>query len=242
MIAEGTPRDIQKTPKWFGCTWGTTRVRIRSLEAGYGGLGCSKSVSLHVNKGEIVGIIGANGAGKTTLLQQHRGRAQEVVGRIPWANGASCRACGRTAPSLAARAGAGGGTEVFSPMTVEENLDAWRVHALPEENQRPFLGARDLGTRLHPFPVLKQRKDQLAGTLSGANRDARRGPGADVRNRRSSCLTNRPWGLRRWWEGNPFHNQQAARRGRTILSGGAEFQGRAGQLRTAAMSWKPARS
>ncbi len=57
-------------------------LKIRNLEAGYGKLKVLKHVSMHVNKGEIVTIIGANGAGKTTLLSAISGLLKSGSGEI----------------------------------------------------------------------------------------------------------------------------------------------------------------
>ena len=137
-------------------------LRIRSLESGYGKLRVLKGVSLHVNPGEIVGIIGANGAGKTTLLN--------TIARIirPWSgeivfSGASLS--GTPAHGIVARGCAlvPEGRQLFAPMTVEENLvlgaySRLRKHASVTTDIQRVYGM---------FPVLKQRCAQLAGTLSG---------------------------------------------------------------------------
>ena len=64
------------------CIWVRTMLKIRNLESGYGQLRVLKGVSLHVNKGEIVTIIGANGAGKSTLLNTIAGLVAVRGGEI----------------------------------------------------------------------------------------------------------------------------------------------------------------
>ena len=82
-------------------------LKIRNLDAGYGSLNVLRRVSLHVNPGEIVTIIGANGAGKTTLLKTITGLLRAQAGEIsvqrrrhhPHADRArSCSAAARSCP------------------------------------------------------------------------------------------------------------------------------------------------
>ena len=82
------PAISKETRKWCGCIWGKIMLKVRSLESGYAKLRVLKSVSLHVNPGEIVGIIGANGAGKPRCSRQSR--ASFARGRaISYFSGAS---------------------------------------------------------------------------------------------------------------------------------------------------------
>jgi branched-chain amino acid transport system ATP-binding protein len=139
-------------------------IKVRSLESGYGKLRVLKSVSLHVNPGEIVGIIGANGAGKTTLLCTIAGVIRPWSGEIMF-NGS--RLTGMPAHRTVSRGCVlvPEGRRIFAPMTVAENLvlGAYTLYkkrakaAIEEEMQRVY----------KLFPILKQRKSQLAGTLSG---------------------------------------------------------------------------
>ncbi|GAB4482932.1 MAG: ABC transporter ATP-binding protein [Thermodesulfovibrionales bacterium] len=139
-------------------------LRIKNLEAGYGSLKVLRRVSLHVNTGEIVTIIGANGAGKTTLLKTVAGlirpRSGEIVfdrqeiGKLP-AEKIVLLGC-----SLVPE-----GRQVFAPMTVKENLLLGAsVQHIRKKGQE--IGA-DLARVFGLFPRLKEREKQLAGTLSG---------------------------------------------------------------------------
>ena len=137
-------------------------LKIRSLESGYGKLRVLRGVSLHVNPGEIVGIIGANGAGKTTLLNTIAGVVRPWSGEIVF-SGASLS--GVPAHDVVSRGCAlvPEGRQLFAPMTVEENLvlgayARLRKHASVKTGIQRVYGM---------FPVLKQRRAQLAGTLSG---------------------------------------------------------------------------
>ncbi len=138
-------------------------LRIRNLEAGYGKLRVLKNISMHVDAGEIVAIIGANGAGKTTLLST-------IAGLIK-ANSGEIRFKGEDITRLpAARIPAKGcvmvpeGRQVFAPMSVADNL-ALGGHALPREHKKDL--NRLLAHQYELFPILEKRKAQLAGTLSG---------------------------------------------------------------------------
>lgn len=139
-------------------------LKIRSLESGYGKLRVLKNVSLHVNTGEIVGIIGANGAGKTTLLNTITGVIRAWSGEILFND---IPMSGIPAHKIVSRGCVlvPEGRQIFAPMSVEENLilgayTQFRQHAkaiVNDELQRVYA----------LFPILKQRSHQLAGTLSG---------------------------------------------------------------------------
>ncbi|MFQ6759608.1 MAG: ABC transporter ATP-binding protein [Deltaproteobacteria bacterium] len=138
-------------------------LRIKNLEAGYGKLRVLKRISLHVNPGEIVTLIGANGAGKTTLLSTITGLVRATAGEIVLkgqnietlkAEKIVFRGC-----SLVPE-----GRQVFATMSVRENLvlGSYVQHRQGKEQLREGIEyIYDL------FPVLRERKAQLAGTLSG---------------------------------------------------------------------------
>jgi branched-chain amino acid transport system ATP-binding protein len=138
-------------------------LRIRNLEAGYGKLRVLKNVSMHVNGGEIVAIIGANGAGKTTLLATIAGLIRAASGEI--------RFLGEDISHLAAAKIPGRGCvmvpegrQVFASLTVADNL-ILGGHALSRQNKKDLTRLLDYQYEL--FPILGERKTQLAGTLSG---------------------------------------------------------------------------
>ena len=138
-------------------------LRIKNLEAGYGKLRVLKRISLHVNPGEIVTLIGANGAGKTTLLSTITGLVRATAGEIVLkgqnietlkAEKIVFRGC-----SLVPE-----GRQVFATMSVRENLvlGSYVQHRQGKEQLREGIEyIYDL------FPVLRERKAQWAGTLSG---------------------------------------------------------------------------
>ena len=139
-------------------------LRIRNLDAGYGSLGVLRRVSLHVNPGEIVTIIGANGAGKSTLLRTISGLLRAQAGEILFQGTEISRAPTERIVfrgcSLVPE-----GRQVFAAMPVKENLLLGGYVQFKRGNRHDV--ERDLEYVYGLFPVLKQRERQLAGTLSG---------------------------------------------------------------------------
>jgi branched-chain amino acid transport system ATP-binding protein len=138
-------------------------LKIRNLEAGYGKLRVLKRISMHVDPGEIVTIIGANGAGKTTLLHTITGLVKIGSGEILFKNSN----LGRQKPEKIVASGCSlvpEGRQVFSTMTVEENL-ILGGYVTAKKNKRAV--SDGVGRVYELFPVLKERARQLAGTLSG---------------------------------------------------------------------------
>lgn len=136
-------------------------LEAAGLDAHYGRIRALADVSLHVDEGEIVTLIGANGAGKTTALRTISGLVQPSAGSITF-DGKSLL---RLSPDQIVRRGIGHspeGRRVFARMSVRENLQLGAF-------TRPA-GAeieRDLRYVLETFPRLNERLDQQAGTLSG---------------------------------------------------------------------------
>jgi len=138
-------------------------LKIRNLESGYGKIKVLKHVSMHVDAGEIVTIIGANGAGKTTLLATIAGLVKSVSGDISFGGRNLCAMAAEKIPALGCVM-VPEGRQVFATMSVEENL-ILGAHVLQKEG-RGAVNAL-LEHQYDLFPVLRQRKNQLAGTLSG---------------------------------------------------------------------------
>ncbi|MBN1533743.1 MAG: ABC transporter ATP-binding protein [Spirochaetes bacterium] len=139
-------------------------LRIRNLESGYGSLRVLKGISLHVNSGEIVTIIGANGAGKTTLLETIAGVVAASSGEILFDG----RDLVTLSPERIVAAGCSlvpEGRQVFAPMTVRENLVLGAYIRSGREGKAAV--AEDIDAIHRHFPILKERDGQLAGTLSG---------------------------------------------------------------------------
>lgn len=134
-------------------------LEVRNLDVSYGAVHAIHGVSLQVNDGEIVSLIGANGAGKTTILRAISGLKRADSGEIQF-DGDDLR---KTEPSKIINlklAHVPEGRHIFPQMTVEENLE-----------MGAFADARDMDVTMEEvyerFPRLKERKKQLAGTLSG---------------------------------------------------------------------------
>jgi len=138
-------------------------LAIRDLHVAYGGIKALKGVSLEVQKGEIVAMIGANGAGKTTTLRAITGLVRPASGSIVFDR---LPIGGMATPEIIAR-GIGlapEGRAIFSNLTVRENLElgAWPVRKT---------GAAAIAAAMQKvfslFPRLSERIDQEGGTLSG---------------------------------------------------------------------------
>ena len=139
-------------------------LRIRNLDAGYGKLRVLKNISLHVDGGEIVAMIGANGAGKTTLLHTIAGVVRPSAGEIVF-HGQDCRRL--AAQNIVARGCSlvPEGRQVFATLSVEENLFLGGYTLQKREGKTAV--AQELDHQYELFPVLRERSRQLAGTLSG---------------------------------------------------------------------------
>jgi branched-chain amino acid transport system ATP-binding protein len=142
-------------------TGGVPILEIRDLEAGYGRSVVLHGISLTINKGEIVTILGANGAGKTTVLKTVSGVMDAQKGSVLF-EGREIRGVD---PDKVMRLGISHvpeGREVFPFLSVRENL---RMGAYTRKD--PAGVAEDLEAVFGYFPVLRERADQRAGSLSG---------------------------------------------------------------------------
>ena len=135
-------------------------LRVEGIDAFYGNIQALRSVSLHVEQGEIVTLIGANGAGKSTLLMSVCGNPRASHGRILFE--------GQDITSLPTHhivrlgiAQSPEGRRIFPRMTVRENLRMGAVVADPAHFEE------DLERAFAMFPILRDRQGQRGGTLSG---------------------------------------------------------------------------
>jgi branched-chain amino acid transport system ATP-binding protein len=136
-------------------------LEVRDLEAGYGPIRALDRVSLDVEDGELVALIGANGAGKTTLLMAISGLVPPRSGSIRFA-GSPLAA---VKPHEVMRLGIGHapeGRRIFPRLTVRENLE---LGGFMQTDRAKLY--RDIDEACGLFPVLGERMDQLGGTLSG---------------------------------------------------------------------------
>jgi len=136
-------------------------LAVEALEAGYGGLQVLFGVDLDVAAGEIVALMGSNGAGKTTTLRAVTGQLKPTAGRV-LLDGEDVT--GRS-PEWLVRRGVAlvpEGRGMLRGLTVEDNLlaGAWVVHDRVRRDEA-------LARAYETFPILEERRSQLAGTLSG---------------------------------------------------------------------------
>jgi branched-chain amino acid transport system ATP-binding protein len=138
-------------------------LQVRNLDAGYGNLQILRDISLDLNEGEMVTIIGANGAGKTTLLMAICGVLRPKAGSISFLG---TRIDEMQAHDIAklGMLQVPQGRMLFPDMTVMENLELWY-------HQTERSKGKDIKVKLAEifsyFEVLGRRKGQRAGTLSG---------------------------------------------------------------------------
>jgi branched-chain amino acid transport system ATP-binding protein len=139
-----------------------TMLKLQDVHLAYGAIQAIKGVSLEVNAGEVVAIIGSNGAGKTTLLKAIVGMEPLVSGRI-LIDGEDCSSVAphrRVALGLALSPE---GRGVFADQSVQDNL---LLGAFSKRHERAKVEAL-IEREFVRFPRLKERRHQMAGTLSG---------------------------------------------------------------------------
>ncbi len=139
-------------------------ILVSQIDVFYGKSQALHGVSLSVQAGEIVALIGANGAGKTTVLKA-------ISGLIPWGGG-EIAFQGQSLRGLPAERVARKGIShvperggIFGKMTVRENLE---MGIVPRGDRKE--GKKRFETVFHLFPLLKDRQTQLGGQLSGGER------------------------------------------------------------------------
>jgi branched-chain amino acid transport system ATP-binding protein len=133
----------------------------QDLTCSYGAVPALKGVSVTVDDGEVVALIGANGAGKSTLLRTVSGLMRPTAGTITFRG----KRIDHMPPHAIMRLGIAHvpeGRLVFAPMTVLDNL---KMGAYRRRDQKQVNA--DMQRMFEYFPVLEQRRKQLAGSLSG---------------------------------------------------------------------------
>src|SRR6266567_6181516 len=140
-------------------------LKVTNLNTFYGQVHALKNVSLHLNQGEIVTLIGANGAGKTTMLNSLSAIIPPKSGEISLNGAPICS----LAPDRIVDLGISQvpeGRQVFKPLSVEDNLE---LGAYLRYRKREGRGAIKAGLEevYALFPRLFERRKQMAGTLSG---------------------------------------------------------------------------
>jgi branched-chain amino acid transport system ATP-binding protein len=136
-------------------------LEVRNLKVAYGGIQAVKGISFDVREGELVSLIGANGAGKTTTLKALTGVQPAADGEIRYL-GRSIRGQGAWELVRQGLVMVPEGRGTFTRMTITENL---QMGAFVRSDAREI--AEDIERVFALFPRLKERRHQLAGTMSG---------------------------------------------------------------------------
>jgi branched-chain amino acid transport system ATP-binding protein len=136
-------------------------LEIRDLRVHYGKAEALKGVSLTVNEGEVVALIGANGAGKTTTLRTISGLKMPTSGEI-WFKGMRIDKVPAHERTRIGIAHIPEGRKIFSALTVQKNIE---IGAYVRQDKREIIN--DIKKMYKVFPILKERRGQIAGTLSG---------------------------------------------------------------------------
>jgi branched-chain amino acid transport system ATP-binding protein len=136
-------------------------LRVSDIDVFYGDAQALDRVSIDVEEGEVVAIVGANGAGKTSLIRTIAGMRRPAQGRITF-RGADITAWPSHRVCNAGIGQVAEGRQVFPTLTVRENLEVAAL--LPRARGRR---AESLTRVFAMFPILRERDRQAAGTLSG---------------------------------------------------------------------------
>ncbi len=138
-----------------------TLLKLSALEANYGAVRALQGISMDVEEGAVVALLGANGAGKSTTLKAISGMVQPSAGDIEFAGQSLV---GKTPNQIVSMgiAHVPEGRKIFKDLTVSENL---RMGAYSRSDKQGI--AQDLDMVLELFPRLSERSRQLGGSLSG---------------------------------------------------------------------------
>lgn len=139
-------------------------LNLNGVSMGYGPFIVLNGINLHVDKKEIVTLLGTNGMGKSTLMLTIAGLMQAIRGEITFngqvINGLTTQQIVKLGIALVPQ-----GRMLFPTMTVMDNLELGAYHLSGRERKKEI--ERDLATVFRVFPILKERRRQRAGTLSG---------------------------------------------------------------------------
>ena len=136
-------------------------LEVKDLEVYYGMINALKGISFHVDRGEIVSLIGANGAGKTTTLHTITGLIRPRNGSVIYKGTDLTHTPAHKIVSMG-MVHVPEGRRIFQGLTVQENL---MMGAYSQKDKNKI--AETMETVFEQFPRLKERRRQLAGTLSG---------------------------------------------------------------------------
>ena len=136
-------------------------LEIKDLHVHYGVIEALKGISLEVNEGEIVALIGANGAGKTTMMQSISGIVKKTSGDVMFLNESIMKANPKHIVEMGLTQ-VPEGRRIFTGMSVYENLMMGAFLRKDKDGIK-----RDYEKVCEHFPILKERMNQDASTLSG---------------------------------------------------------------------------
>ena len=136
-------------------------LRVSDVHVGYGAIRALKGVSLEVNEGEVVALIGANGAGKSTLLRAISGLLRPTAGDVAF-EGRSIRGMAEDKIVRLGILQVQEGRGILTRMTVQENLEMGAYGRSDKAGMR-----QDMEMVFEKFPALRQRRKQFGATLSG---------------------------------------------------------------------------
>jgi branched-chain amino acid transport system ATP-binding protein len=140
-------------------------LRLKNINTYYGKVHALKNVSLHLDEGEIVTLIGANGAGKTTILNTISGVTPASTGEIMFCK----EVITAISPDKIVQRGISQvpeGRQVFKPLSVKDNLDLGAYLRYRSREGKSSI-RKDMELVFTLFPRLEERRKQLAGTMSG---------------------------------------------------------------------------
>ncbi len=174
-------------------------LSIKNLEAGYGKVQVLHGISMEVPKGKVVTLIGSNGAGKTTTMRAISGMIAPTAGEISL-NGTRTDGMESFTIAKLGLAHSPEGRRVFATMSVTDNLILGAFPRLTGSRPKGDVQA-DLERAMDLFPRLKERRTQLACTLSGGEQQMLAMARAVMLNPKFCCWTNPPWAWRpSWWK------------------------------------------
>ena len=136
-------------------------LQVDNIEVYYGVIKALKGISFEVNKGEIVALIGANGAGKTTILHTVTGLLKPKTGKILFKGNDITKVPAHKIVTMG-MAHVPEGRRIFSQLSVLDNI---KLGAFTRKDKEEI--EETLNYVYERFPRLKERKNQIAGTLSG---------------------------------------------------------------------------
>ena len=168
-------------------------LEIKDLHVHYGVIEALKGISLEVNEGEIVALIGANGAGKTTMMQSISGIVKKSGGEINFLNESIMKANPKHIVEMGLTQ-VPEGRRIFTGMSVYENLMMGAFLRKDKDGIK-----HDYEKVCEQFPILKERMNQDASTLSGGEQQMLAMGRALMLSLNCYFWMSQAWGLLLFW-------------------------------------------